>query len=388
MSKKIRIRFLATASAVILLLFTLIYGIIVFFFNASFKSNVEDNLNQISSVFFETGRIYPDSLIFSCGKNGEDYVVYEINAGSDKYSIEQIKQILDCLDDSPIPVKSFNKIFYTTTTVDNVLFVIGLNQDGALQRLHQEKIDLLISLAVLYGVLIVVLYGVSYKILKPVEDSIEKQRQFISDASHELKTPIAVISANADVLKGTMDNKYLDSIKNQTDRLGHLVSDLLTLSKINEGSLSITKTEFNISNEIEKVVLPFEAVAFENGKTFDLNIEQNLTYYGDIESVKKITAILIDNAIKHSTNNSSIKVNLSKDGNRTILTVSNAGSKVEDSQSHRVFERFYRADESRSRKSGGSGLGLAIAKSICDMNRWKISAKSIKNQSMTITVVM
>ena len=388
MTKKIRIRFLAIASDTILFVFALIYGIMTFFFNSSFKSSVEDNLKQVSSTYFETGRIYPSSLIFSCGKNGDSYTIYEIVAGSNEYSLDEINTILSSLNDSPINVKSINNIFYTTTNVDNLTFVIALDKTSALERLHQEKIDLLVSLAVLYGVLVVVLYGVSYKILKPVEDSIEKQRQFVSDASHELKTPIAVISANADVLKSSVNNRYLDSIKNQTDRLGHLVGDLLTLSKIDEGSISLIKSDFNISKEIEKVVLPFEAFAFEKGKTFDLNIEQNISYFGDLESVKKITAILIDNAVKHSDKNSTIKINLSKDGNRTILSVFNNGSQVENTQSHRVFERFYRADESRSRESGGTGLGLAIAKSICDMNRWKISANSIKNESMTITVIM
>ncbi len=388
MTKKIRIRFLAIASTTILFVFALIYGIMIFFFNSSFKSSVEDNLKQVSSTYFETGRIYPSSLIFSCGKNGDSYTIYEIVAGSNEYSLDEINTILSSLNDSPINVKSINNIFYTTTNVDNLTFVIALDKTSALERLHQEKIDLLVSLSVLYGVLVVVLYGVSYKILKPVEDSIEKQRQFVSDASHELKTPIAVISANADVLKSSVNNRYLDSIKNQTDRLGHLVGDLLTLSKIDEGSISLIKSEFNISKEIEKVVLPFEAFAFEKGKTFDLNIEQNISYFGDLESVKKITAILIDNAVKHSDKNSTIKINLSKDGNRTILSVFNNGSQVENTQSHRVFERFYRADESRSRESGGTGLGLAIAKSICDMNRWKISANSIKNESMTITVIM
>lgn len=359
-----------------------------FLFNASFINTVKEDLKQFSTNFLETGKTDPHVLIFSCGNDGDGYYIYEVNSGSSFFSNDEINAILSSLDDSPIPLKSVENIFYTTSTLENQTIVIALNKTSALQRLHDEKIDLIIALVILYGVLVVVLYGVSYKILKPVEDSIIKQRQFISDASHELKTPVAVISANADVLKSSLDSKYLDSIKTQTDRLGTLVSDLLTLSKIDEGSLSLVKTEFNLSSEIEKIVLPFEAFAFEKGKTFELNVEKNVNYYGDLESVKKITAILIDNAVKHSDKNSTIKISLNKDGKKTILTVFNHGSKVENTDSNRIFERFYRADESRSRDSGGTGLGLAIAKSISDMNKWKISANSIKDKSMTITVTM
>ena len=225
-------------------------------------------------------------------------------------------------------------------------------------------------------------------VFKPINDTLLKQRQFVSDASHELRTPITVISANADVLGNLIDNKYLDSIKSQTERLNLLVSDLLTLSKMDEGKLSIPKERFSLSQLINALVLPFEAVAFEKGKFLYLDNQNDIDYFGDSESVKLLVNILIDNAIKHSTKNATIKVSLKKDGTKILLEVYNDGSNIFDQDSDKVFERFYKGDKSRKHTDSGSGLGLCIAKNICDNNKWKITAKSKLNESFTITVIM
>ena len=166
-----------------------------------------------------------------------------------------------------------------------------------------------------------------------------------------------------------------------------LVGDMLTLAKMDEREKEILPLQFNLSDEIINCTLPFDAVAFEKGKSIDVDVEPDIIYKGDVNSVKNIVNIIIDNAVKHASVNGKILVKLKKENGKAIFTVFNAGSKVPDKDSNKVFERFYRPDDSRSRDSGGSGLGLAIAKGIADSNKWKITAKSVFNKSMTITIV-
>ena len=164
------------------------------------------------------------------------------------------------------------------------------------------------------------------------------------------------------------------------------VRTLLTLAKIDEFKSELKHESFNLSQEIISTTLPFDALAYEKGKKLNTEIENDIEYKGDKASVKKLLMILLDNAIKHSDSNGQINVSLKKDG-RTVLTVFNTGSNVITEDSEKIFERFYRVDNSRSRESGGSGLGLAIAKTIADSNNWKITAQSVYNKSMTITVI-
>ena len=143
-----------------------------------------------------------------------------------------------------------------------------------------------------------------------------------------------------------------------------------------------------VSEVITNDTLPFDAVAFEKGKMLLLDVQPNIQYKGDLQSVKNIVNILLDNAIKHAEKGGEIRVSLKKENNKISLTVFNTGSNVPDHQANKVFERFYRADPSRSRESGGgSGLGLSIAKGIATNNKWKISAVSKLNQYMSITVI-
>jgi signal transduction histidine kinase len=245
----------------------------------------------------------------------------------------------------------------------------------------------LIILICIYGLLFFIVWALSFKVFSPIKEAFFKQKQFISNASHELKTPLTIISANADVLSQDVDNQWLQNIKDQANRMNDLVADMLSLAKIDEGKIRIKKEKFNISQIVLGSSLPFDAVAFEKGKTLTLNVEDNIEYFGDIQSVKNIVNILIDNAVKHADNGGDVNLTLKKESTKIVLSVFNTGSQIPDDDVDKIFERFYRGDTSRSRDSGGSGLGLSIAKSIADRNKWKISAKSKLNESMVITVI-
>jgi signal transduction histidine kinase len=184
------------------------------------------------------------------------------------------------------------------------------------------------------------------------------------------------------------DSKWVNNIKSQTNRMNDLIQDMLSLAKIDEDKIKLLREKFNVSDEVNEVALAFDAVAFEKNKNLQLFIKPDIFYVGDKQSLKQILSILLDNAVKHADENGQIVVELKKENGRISLSVFNTGSNIPAENANKIFERFYRGDHSRSRESGGSGLGLSIAKSIADANNWKISATSIPDQSMLITLII
>lgn len=232
-------------------------------------------------------------------------------------------------------------------------------------------------------------YFISGLIVRPIKYTFEKQKQFISDASHELKTPLTVISTNADVLSGEIgDNRWLNYIQDQADRMNILVNDLLSLTRIENKSSDFIKTNFNLSKAITNTALPFECQAFESNKNFIINVEDNITAYGSEQHIKQMAGIFIDNALKYSKDGGTVRVSLTKEDGKAVFSVYNTGSGVKESEKDKIFERFYRSDESRNRSTGGYGLGLAIAKSIIDKHKFKIEVENDEGHSICFIVKM
>jgi signal transduction histidine kinase len=236
--------------------------------------------------------------------------------------------------------------------------------------------------------LMLVAIALSHYITRPVGEAFTKQKQFVSDASHELKTPLTVISANADLLEDEIgDNKWLGYIKSQTERMRTLVYDLLDLSRMDAAKEKQTVFErFNLSEAVTNAVLPFEGTAFELNKNLQVNIDENIYYYGNEKQIKQLAAIFLDNAMKYSNENGNVRVTLKKTKDKLQLEFFNTGCNVRDDEREKIFERFYRSDTSRARQTGGYGLGLAIAKSIMDSHRMKIVVNSVENAWMKFTI--
>ena len=236
------------------------------------------------------------------------------------------------------------------------------------------------SLVILLVIEIVIYYAskvLTERITKPAQESFEKQKDFIADASHELKTPLAVIMASSDELKSDKKNKqYVDNIKYESERMNNLIKSLLDLSKLENGVSIANYKEENISKIIERVCLTFEAIAFENNVTIETNIEKDIKLKCSKDEMERLISIILDNAIKHSYKDSSIKVNLEKDKNSISLDIINVGDPIKAGDEEKIFERFYRADKSRKRDSNRYGLGLAIAKNIVINHNGTIKAYS------------
>ncbi len=251
---------------------------------------------------------------------------------------------------------------------------------------------LLISSAVALLTLLITFILVSVfsrKAISPIIISLEKQKQFITDAGHEIKTPLAIISANADVLELTTGgNEWIGSIRNQVVRLDKLVKNLLVLSKVGEDNIELIFTDLNISKTVAETAASFEAIAEMQSKEFLLTLQPDLKIRGDETSIQQLVSTLIDNALKYSNENGTIQITLSSTKKGVLLEFYNTTDSIETENLERLFDRFYRPDSSRSRETGGYGIGLSIAKSIVDAHHGKISARSEDGKSICFSVLL
>ena len=225
-------------------------------------------------------------------------------------------------------------------------------------------------------------------IATPVEENMQMQKRFVADASHELKTPLTVIDANAAVLEQSIgQNKWLDYIKEQTGRMSGLVNELLQLSNLEEAKSAGTPQQherFDASEAVMAAALPFESVAFERGVTLETDTPDTLEAYGSRKDLEQLAAILIDNAVKHSSAGAAVQVSLTRSAHRhgrkeeamLEMRVRNSGDTIPPEALPHIFDRFYRADESRTHKDNSFGLGLAIARGLAERSGGGITATS------------
>ena len=216
---------------------------------------------------------------------------------------------------------------------------------------------------------IIIAYAISKKIsnmiVKPVKETMESQKRFISDASHELKTPLAVIEANADVLESNIGkSKWMEYIQSEIASMDKLINNLLFLAKVENVKELKEKENFDLTQEVKMTASMFESMAYERKVKIEDKIEENVNFSGNKEDIKQVLSVLIENAIMHTKENGKIVVELNKEKGSTVLQVSNEGEEIPKEEREKIFERFYRVDKSRNRKEKRYGLGLAIAKSI------------------------
>jgi two-component system, OmpR family, sensor histidine kinase CiaH len=256
--------------------------------------------------------------------------------------------------------------------------------------------NLIYTFAVVGSVMLIALFFTSRffanRSITPVKEAFDKQKQFIADASHELKTPLAIINTNTDVLLSNSEDtirnqsKWLHYIKSETERMTGLTNDLLYLTQMDDYRTSMIFSKFDLSEAVENIILTMEAIIFEKQFSLDYEIEPHIMVMGNSEQIKQVVMILLDNAIKYTNPKGSITISLKKQHNEAVLSVTNTGEGIAPEHLSRIFDRFYRTDASRARKQGGYGLGLAIAKSIVEQHKGKIYAKSVLGESTTFYV--
>lgn len=253
-----------------------------------------------------------------------------------------------------------------------------------------RNISIVVSLACLLVVGILVFFA-SGRVIRPVAESYEKQKRFITDAGHEIKTPLAIITADADVLEmendGASENEWISDIKLQVNRLSELTSDLITLSKMEETGTLLNMTDLDLSSLTRSQTISFTAVATAGNKTISSQIDENIHITGDKKAIESLLSIVLDNAVKYSPENGHIDVLLTRSRKGALLKVTNDTKEtISEEECRNMFERFYRTDSSRNSETGGHGIGLSLARAIVEKHRGRITATSAGEKKLAITI--
>lgn len=299
----------------------------------------------------------------------------------DEHLIEVANQFASVGKDEGIS----GNLVYRVTRTESQTYVFLMNNTTM-----KESIRALMTNTTFFGCMsLAILFLISLKladeIVGPLEEGYKKQKQFISDAGHELKTPISTIYANAEMLEREMGrNGWLTNIQFENKRMEELVKQLLELAKAD--NITPVLEVVNMSRIVLGGMLPFESIAFEKGYVMSSHIEEGLYIKGDHKQLGQLVAILIDNALSHAEGKGCISVMLKMESNTVVFAVSNPGKEIPVQEREKIFERFYRMDESRN-LNGHYGLGLAIAKSIVTSHKGKITV-DCKNETTTFTVFL
>lgn len=349
-------------------------------FSDIFESYIPEILNNTSSFYLVA--------------NENDQLI-TINDGNlmNPVGNKEAKQFADTVLDSGRnsgTIKKDGTVYSYTLHSENGLSVIIFVNDSLTGTANGNllKISLLVSAAV-WLILFILIIIVSGYVIKPVADSMDRQKQFISNASHELKTPITVISATIDIIAGKNGkDRWTECIKEQAKKMQKLVTELLDLSRLLEVHTARTNFKVNdISETVKNTLLYFESLLFESGKELSQDIEENIRMKCDNDKISQLTGILLDNALKYSDDGSEICFSLKKEKEGVVISCSNPCSDFTASDTAKLFERFFRSENDHSHEQEGFGLGLSIAQAIAELHNGTISA-SYENNIITFTVVL
>jgi signal transduction histidine kinase len=278
--------------------------------------------------------------------------------------------------------------------IKNAMFNDGVNVVFLDTAGEMQSILRVLILSVLVGAgcfvamfLIVIL--LSKKAIRPIAENIEKQKRFVTDAGHELKTPLAIIQSNAEAMElYNGENKWSKNIKEQTVRLSKMTENLLLLSRMDEGNNKVNKAKFNLSDATKDASESFIESFKVRGVKFDRAIESDVMAYADRLQIEKLIDILLDNALKYTNDKGSVVIMCHKEDGHAVVSVENTCEKLPDTVPEGLFDRFYRADTARNQSTGGSGIGLSVARSIVMANDGEIKAEYIDDKRIRFKFVL
>lgn len=263
---------------------------------------------------------------------------------------------------------------YKLTDTDSgktIVFVNGETNKSMTARLVYTVLFVLLGsfLAILLLIILI-----SKRAVKPTAEAYEKQKQFITDANHELKTPLTLILSNVDIVESEIgENEWLEDIRGEGERMGELINQLVTLSRMDEEDSNLEAAEFNLSTVALDTASEFEGLAYEKQKGLSADIAPDIICSGDEALIRQLISILLDNAIKYCDPDGQITFNVRAKGRNAVITSENTYAYVDNVELDKLFDRFYRADKARS-FTGSFGVGLSIAKSIAHKHKGDITA--------------
>ncbi|MCR5216282.1 MAG: HAMP domain-containing histidine kinase [Lachnospiraceae bacterium] len=238
-------------------------------------------------------------------------------------------------------------------------------------------------------VVFILIYIFSKWVVKPMAESYEKQKRFITDASHEIKTPLTIIDANCEVLEMMEgENEWTQSIRKQMKRLASLTEKLVMLSRMDEEGAKLEMNDFNLTEALSDTIQTFESVAEAKGRILEVELEENVSYHGNEGMIRQMCSLLVDNALKYTPEGGKISITLKSNGRNRLLYFINDAEDLTIGNYDVLFERFYRRDASRSSQTGGHGIGLSVVASIVAAHKGKIRARSEDGKKMEFKVVL
>lgn len=403
MLKKLRRRFIAAAMAAIGAV-TLVLLCAVNLWNYKITTDSLDATLDIMSLTgsYSSGKDYSLPEIFGGHSSEEMYmtrffaVYYDQNGKAagvfrDYIATVSVEQALSYSSDALSSGRErgyYGDYRYRVLGASGGSIVVFLNAVPEQQSMKTLlKVSVIVSLLALLAAFALIT-AFSKKATAPYMKNMQLQKQFITDAGHELKTPLTSISTSADVLKlETGENEWVDNIQKQAARMSKLVANLVTLSKLDEGAQMPDMCDFSLSDAAWEVSEPFELRAVAQGKKYSRSIEDNITVHGDMAAVQQMISILLDNAFKYSDEGGEIRLSVRKQHKGSVIEVYNTCAEGSLGDISRFFDRFYRADKARS-ADGGTGIGLSIARAVAEAHGGSISAESADGRSIVFRAVI
>ena len=403
MIRKLRIKFIFTIMLTVLVLLAVIFGSVIYTTHSLSEKQSRRFMEEIAS---RDGSIearkpsdqnqlpFPSKSIESRTDftvkltNGGDIITIQTDPRL-TYDLQEMTAQIKTAYEDPDGYGTTGTMRYLVVKNDYGYIAVFTDRSNEMNLLSLlTRTSLLIGLASMIFVLALAI-GLTNWAIKPVKEAFERQRRFIADASHELRTPITIIGTNADVLESEIgDNKWLGYIKSQTERMSGLVTSLLQLAKMDDQAEKMNYSTIDLPSALMKTILPFESTIFENGLTLETDFEQGMSVKGDETKLMQTVAILVDNAIKHARKGTAVRCECSLSGSKRHISVRNEGDGIAPEEYEKIFERFYRADSSRIRETGGYGLGLAIARSIVEAHGGRITVEGEKGSWIKFTIII
>lgn len=384
MIKKLRQRFVVINMVIITAMLLIIFGLVIHFTNADLDNKSDTMLQSIAQNALDPGNPEMDVPLpyFTLSFNRRNEIVASGKTAldiTDPKIIDDLMKQITRINRKSGYLEAYNLKYtvVTSPTIQVVAFLDVSSHHSALLSLIRNS--LIIAVVALAGFTFISIL-LAWRTVRPVEQAWQQQKQFISDASHELKTPLTVIMSNAELLHSTEDTdesllQYSGNILSSSNQMRHLIEGMLELARADNGQIQTGFEILNFSKLVSDSVLPFEPVFFENDMILQSGIAPDIQVKGSAQHLRQLTDILLDNARKYSAPGI-VALHLTRqDQNKCLLSVSNPGNPIPEAELENIFQRFYRTDTARS-NTGSFGLGLSIARRIAEEHGGKIWAES------------
>lgn len=387
MIKRLKIKFVCIFMTIVTIMLGIIFGTVISIMNRNIEQHSVSAMRDIASApippdipngeFERTGIPYFSLVITPEGEFiADDKGLFDLS--DEEYLNSLLEHVESREEESGVIPNTSLRYFRNKTPMGNsyIFTDISVERD-MLKSLYRTTVVIGVSAFLLFFVISIFL---SKWAVKPVEEAWNKQKQFIADASHELKTPLTVITTNAELIK-TDDlqedkNQFTDNILTMSKQMRGLVESMLEIARLDDGKIKKEFKDFDLSEVVADAILPFEALFFEKGQHFDSEIESDIRVNGNPEQINQVVDILLDNAHKYAPEGANVTLVVKKQGrNHCRITVSNEGDSISEKELNNIFKRFYRGDKTRQ-MCNSYGLGLSIAESIINDHLGKIFAES------------